>query len=63
MAQQTRSIRSGGVIASIHPSLFSDKGDSLFALKQRFVEETFKERLDRSDARWRKKLDQLRAAA
>ncbi len=40
-----------------------NKGYSLTALKQRFVEETFKERLDRSDARWRRKLDQLRAAA
>jgi Transposase DDE domain len=40
-----------------------DKGASLLALKQRFIEETFKERLEHSDARWRRKLDQLRAAA
>lgn len=39
------------------------KGSSLTALKQRFVEETCKERLEPSDARWRRKLDQLRAAA
>ena len=41
----------------------SRKGYSLNALKQRFVEETFKEQLERSDARWRRKFDQLRAAA
>lgn len=40
-----------------------EKGYSLTVLKQRFVEETFKERLERSDARWRRKLAQLRAAA
>jgi Transposase DDE domain len=43
--------------------LEADKGFSLFALKHRFMEDAFKERLDRSEHKWRKKLDQLRAAA
>jgi Transposase DDE domain len=43
--------------------LEADKGFSLFTLKHRFMEDAFKERLDRSEHKWRKKLDQLRAAA
>jgi hypothetical protein len=43
--------------------LETDKGFSLFTLKHRFVEDAFKERLDRSEHQWRKKLDQLRATA
>lgn len=43
--------------------LEADKGFSLFALKHRFMEDAFKERLDRSEHKWRKKLDQLRVAA
>jgi hypothetical protein len=31
--------------------------------KRRFCEEAWQEQLDRSEAKWRKKLDQLRAAA
>jgi hypothetical protein len=40
-----------------------DQGVTIFQLKQRFSEEVWQEQLDRSEARWRKKLDQLRAAA
>ena len=40
-----------------------DQGFTLFRLKQRFADEVWQEQLDRSDARWRKKLDQYRAAA
>ena len=40
-----------------------DKGFTLFRLKQRFTDEVWQEQLDRSDARWRKKLDKYRAAA
>ena len=43
--------------------LEADKGFSLFTLKHRFLEEAFKERLDRSEHKWRKKLDQFKAAA
>jgi hypothetical protein len=32
-------------------------------LPHRFMEDAFKERLDRSEHKWRKKLDHLRAAA
>jgi hypothetical protein len=40
-----------------------DHGVTIFQLKQRFSEEVWQEQRDRSEARWRKKLDQLRAAA
>jgi hypothetical protein len=43
--------------------LEANKSFSLFTLKNRFMEDAFKERLDRSEHKWRKKLDQLRAAA
>ncbi|MCI0664324.1 MAG: transposase [Acidobacteria bacterium] len=43
--------------------LEADKSFSLFTLKHRFMEDAFKERLDRSEHKWRKKLDQLRVAA
>ena len=40
-----------------------DQGFTIFRLKRRFCEETWQEQLDRSETKWRKKLDQLRAAA
>jgi hypothetical protein len=43
--------------------LAPDQGVTIFQLKQRFSEEVWQEQLDRSEARWRKKLDQLRVAA
>jgi hypothetical protein len=43
--------------------LEADKSFSLFTLKHRFIVDTFKERLDRSEHKWRKNLDQLKVAA
>jgi len=43
--------------------LEADKSFSLFTLKHRFMEDAFKERLDRFEHIWRKNLDQLRVAA
>jgi hypothetical protein len=43
--------------------LDAEKGASLFALKQQFTMEVVKEQMDRSETRWRKKFDKLRAAA
>ena len=43
--------------------LEEDQGATLFALKQRFTAEVWKEQLERSEHKWRKKFDQLRAAA
>lgn len=43
--------------------LEAEKGASVFALKQRFTMEVVKEQMDRSETRWRKKFDKLRAAA
>jgi hypothetical protein len=40
-----------------------EKGASLFELKQRFTMEVFKEQADRSENKWRKKLEKLQAAA
>jgi hypothetical protein len=40
-----------------------DQGFTIFQLKRRFCEEAWQEQFDRSEAKWRKKLDQLRAAA
>lgn len=40
-----------------------DQGFTIFRLKQQFADEVWQEHLDRSDAQWRKKLDQYRAAA
>jgi hypothetical protein len=40
-----------------------EQGFTIFQLKQRFCDEAWQEQLDRSDAKWRKKLDQYRAAA
>jgi len=39
------------------------QGATLFALKERFTAEVWKEQLERSEHKWRKKFDQLRAAA
>ena len=36
---------------------------SLFQFKQRFTTDVFAEQLNRSEQKWRKKLDQLRLAA
>ncbi len=36
---------------------------SLFHLKQRFTADVFAEQVNRSEQKWRKKLDQLRLAA
>jgi hypothetical protein len=38
-------------------------GVSIWQLKRRFTEEVYQEQYDRSEQRWRKKLDQYRAAA
>jgi hypothetical protein len=43
--------------------LDAEKGASLFTLKQRFTLEVFKEQHDRTNTKWRKKFDKLRAAA
>lgn len=40
-----------------------EHGASLWQLKRRFTEEVYQEQYDRSEQRWRKKLDQYRAAA
>lgn len=40
-----------------------EQGVTIFQLKQRFCDEAWQEQLDRSDAKWRKKLDQYRAAS
>jgi hypothetical protein len=40
-----------------------DQGFTIFRLKRRLCEETWQEQFDRSEAKWRKKLDQLKAAA
>ena len=40
-----------------------DQGFTIFQLKRRFCEEAWQEQFDRSEAKWCKKLDQLRAAA
>jgi hypothetical protein len=40
-----------------------DQGTTIFQLKQRFSQEVWQEQLNRSETKWRKKLDQLRAAA
>ena len=36
---------------------------SLFALKQRFIEEAYQEQLDRTESRFKQKLEQLKRAA
>jgi hypothetical protein len=41
----------------------AEHGASLWQLKRRFTEEVYQEQYDRSEQRWRKKLDQYRAAA
>jgi Transposase DDE domain len=41
----------------------TEQGGSLWQLKRRFTEEVYQEHYDRSEHRWRKKLDQYRAAA
>jgi len=43
--------------------LSAEYGASLWQLKRRFTEEVSQEHYDRSEPRWRKKLDQYRAAA
>jgi hypothetical protein len=40
-----------------------NQGFTIFQLKRRFCEEARQEQLDRSEAKWRKKLGQLRAVA
>jgi Transposase DDE domain len=40
-----------------------ETGASIWQLKQRFLEEVYQEQQDRTKHKWRKKLDQLRAAA
>jgi transposase len=40
-----------------------EKGASIWQLKRRFVEDVYQEHFDRSEQRWRKKLDQYKAAA
>lgn len=42
--------------------LDEEEGASLFELKQRFTMEVFKEQIDRSESKWRKKFEKLRAA-
>jgi Transposase DDE domain len=44
-------------------NLCAEHGASLWQLKRRFTEEVYQEHYDRSEQRWRKKLDQYRAAA
>jgi hypothetical protein len=41
----------------------AEHGVSIWQLKRRFTEEVYQEQYDRSEQRWRKKLDQYRAAA
>jgi Transposase DDE domain len=41
----------------------TEQGVSIWQLKRRFTEEVYQEQYDRSEHRWRKKLDQYRAAA
>jgi len=40
-----------------------DQGYTIFQLKRRFCDQTWQEQLDRSEAKWRKKLDEYKAAA
>lgn len=43
--------------------LEAEKGASIWQLKRRFTEDLYQEHCDRSEQRWRKKLDQYRMAA
>lgn len=43
--------------------LKAEVGCPIWQLKQRFIEEVYQEQHERSEQKWRKKLDQLRAAA
>jgi hypothetical protein len=40
-----------------------ERGASLFALKQRFIEEAYQEQSDRAEARYEKKLERYKRAA
>ncbi|MGE0132429.1 MAG: hypothetical protein AB7U82_30470 [Blastocatellales bacterium] len=40
-----------------------DQSASLFALKQRFIEEAYQEQLDRTESRFKQKLERLKRAA
>lgn len=40
-----------------------DQGFTIFQLKRKFCDDSWQEQLDRSEARWRKKLDEYKAAA
>ena len=40
-----------------------DQGYTIFQLKRRFCDQTWQEQLDRSEAKWRKKLDEYKAVA
>jgi Transposase DDE domain len=44
---------------TLHP----EQGASLFALKQRFAQEVAQEQIERTERKWRRKLEQARAAA
>jgi hypothetical protein len=44
-------------------TLDPEQGASLFALKQRFVEEVAQEHIKRTERKWRRKLEQAQAAA
>jgi hypothetical protein len=43
--------------------LEAEVGCPIGQLKQRFIEEVYQEQHERSEQKWRRKLDQLRAAA
>jgi len=43
--------------------LEGDQSASLFALKQRFIEEAYQEQFDRAESRFKKKFERLRRAA
>jgi len=43
--------------------LEADQSASLFALKQRFIEEVYQEQLDRTESRFKKRFERLKRAA
>jgi hypothetical protein len=44
-------------------TLDPEQGASLYALKQRFAEEVAQEHIERTERKWRRKLEQAKAAA
>jgi len=40
-----------------------DQGFTIFQLKRHFCDQAWEEQIDRSEAKWRKKLDEYKAAA